>query len=230
MGATLGKLLRAMTPAQYARYTPATQTQAELFLSEGFTYSQVERKVAVDMLELTLRIHHMETLNNESVDDLLVRWREEEDPWDWQEFEVEGIGRDAYFSLIEHYGVPNEGGGRGRQHCIGSWPVWHHPTTEKFKKEGRLLAEYCMPEDPSDASATPKSRGVQDDYNNHGREPMVDDATNCIDLVSQIVHSTTVILTLFAAEYVPTLNRLQVDTPRDADDTLVCEQSALFGV
>lgn len=159
LGEKLKKQLGNISAPEISRHLKCSVAQAELFLSKGFTYGQVDRKLAVEMLLMVLERHHFERMEYKSVQHVLDEWddeREEEGQWeDWEEGcepDMPGIGLEALADILAHYGIPDRSS-EGRQSYASGWSALDSPTAAKFDIEARKLAEDCLPVDARAAAA-----------------------------------------------------------------------------
>ena len=146
LGSDLAGYLHASTSPELNRHTAATEEQADLFLNKGFTYEQIDRELAVELLFGVFDRHHSTVLEYETVEKIVETWEGDvfEDEDDADEFEVPGISVEAYFKIRTHFGIGDRGG-QTRQWYVEGWPLSQHPTTAKFEHEAQMLAEDCLP-------------------------------------------------------------------------------------
>lgn len=149
LGAKLVEKLGAHTAPELVRDTAATLVQAELFLDKGFTYDQIDRTLAVELLTMVLERHHSHhMLDWKTVEEVLADAKAEAELSDEEErepYKVPGITVDAMYKVQMHYGTEAGGGGNKRNWYATGWPERENPTTAKFENEARLLAEDCLP-------------------------------------------------------------------------------------
>ncbi|CAN0269572.1 unnamed protein product, partial [Pylaiella littoralis] len=149
VGPKLTRELGGYTAPELERHTDATLTQANLFLNEGFTYGQLDRKLAVKLLSVMLVKHHnCNILDWETVEMTTARWRDErsdDEDDDGYLLVVPGITSETMHNVQRHYGMEAGEDGPARLFYAQGWPEAEKPTSEKFAEEARLLAEDCLP-------------------------------------------------------------------------------------
>lgn len=149
VGPKLTRELGGYTAPELERHTDATLTQANLFLNEGFTYGQLDRKLAVKLLSVMLVKHHnCNILDWETVEMTTARWRDErsdDEDDDRYLLVVPGITSETMHNVQRHYGMEAGEDGPARLFYAQGWPEAEKPTSEKFAEEARLLAEDCLP-------------------------------------------------------------------------------------
>lgn len=160
LGSKLADFLEASSPAELERHFGVTQEQADLFLNQGFTYDQIDRPKAVELLFHVFDTYHCSNvMKYETVEQRVAAWSEDSDDGDGL-FEVPGISSEAYFLILDHFGVPSGGGGEARSWYVGGWPELRDPTTAKFEHEARMLAEDCLPGRPLAAAEGAAAKGA----------------------------------------------------------------------
>ena len=146
-------------------HTAADAEQVDFFVNEGFTYDQINRELAVEMLFYVLDTYHYgDVMEFETVEQMKAGW--ERDPLDddgaLSECEVPGIGAEVYSKILFQYRVPAGGGGQPREWFAHGWPEAKDPTTAKFEHEARMLAEDCLPGRAVAATAKAGARASSD--------------------------------------------------------------------